>query len=312
MGREIKRVPMNFDAPLKGTWSGYLMPEELHEDPCPSCERGYSWQYERLDALWYGNAPFDPAMTGSTPFGPDTPAIRQRAERNVSQAPEYYGTGEEDIAWEARRLARHFDSGWLHHLSQKDVDALIEDNRLREFTHRVVPGKGWQKIEPAPPRPTAAQINEWSLTGFGHDGINAYVVIKARCERYGTPVECSSCNGTGSQEVYPGQRAEAEAWERTEPPEGDGWQLWQTVSDGPISPVFATPEELARWMASPAYDWGVSKHSQISYESALAFITGPGWAPSATSTATHGVETGEQFMGRTELERISLKKEDSK
>ena len=36
-----------------------------------------------------------------------------------------------------------------------------------------------------------------------------------------------------------------------DPPEGDGWQLWQTVSGGPISPVFATPEELIDWMCVP-------------------------------------------------------------
>jgi hypothetical protein len=36
-----------------------------------------------------------------------------------------------------------------------------------------------------------------------------------------------------------------------EPPEGPGWQLWQTVSDGPISPVFDTPEKLVEWMCVP-------------------------------------------------------------
>ena len=35
-------------------------------------------------------------------------------------------------------------------------------------------------------------------------------------------------------------------------PKGDGWQLWQGVSDGPISPVFATSEELVTWMCQPA------------------------------------------------------------
>lgn len=34
-------------------------------------------------------------------------------------------------------------------------------------------------------------------------------------------------------------------------PKGEGWQLWQTVSDGPTSPVFATAEELIDWMSQP-------------------------------------------------------------
>jgi hypothetical protein len=35
-------------------------------------------------------------------------------------------------------------------------------------------------------------------------------------------------------------------------PKGEGWQLWQTVSDGPITPVFATAEELIDFMCEPS------------------------------------------------------------
>jgi hypothetical protein len=68
-----------------------------------------------------------------------------------------------------------------------------------------------------------------------------------------------------------------EAWKRTEPPIGDGYQIWETVSEGsPISPVFSTPEELAEYMAS--HPWGGDRGS--SRESWMRFINGPGWAPS--------------------------------
>lgn len=40
------------------------------------------------------------------------------------------------------------------------------------------------------------------------------------------------------------------AWSRR-PPEGDGWQLWQDVSDAPVSPVFASGEALVEWMCEP-------------------------------------------------------------
>lgn len=36
-----------------------------------------------------------------------------------------------------------------------------------------------------------------------------------------------------------------------EPPKGDGWQLWQLISRGPISPVFTTADELIEWMCLP-------------------------------------------------------------
>lgn len=35
------------------------------------------------------------------------------------------------------------------------------------------------------------------------------------------------------------------------PPTGEGWQMWEDTSEGsPMSPVFATREELARWLAN--------------------------------------------------------------
>mgnify|MGYP006951075660 CR=1 FL=1 len=298
MGREVRRVALDFDWPLNKVWEGFLSPDRFDEDQCPDCKSGYSPQAQNLYGLWYGKIPFDPNSTGSTPWGIGTPAIRARAERNVADAPEYYGRGEAAIAREAQRLADHFNNGWLHHISQEDVDALIDGGRLYDFTHVVVPGKGWQPKDP-PVRPTAAEVNEWSLSGFGHDGINAHVVIKARCEREGISDTCPTCKGHGSIEKYKGQRAEAEAWEASDPPKGDGWQLWETVSEGsPISPVFAAPEGLAEWMASPAYTWGAVKSDadRPSYETALRFVSA-GWAPSFASTVSTGVVSGVEWVG---------------
>lgn len=148
--------------------------------------------------------------------------------------------------------------------------------------------------------PTQAQVNEWSLTSFG--GNDSYTVIKARCAREGVSELCANCGGHGSFEAYEGQRAEAEAWERTEPPTGEGWQLWETVSEGsPISPVFDTPEALASWMSSPAYTWGASKHGQPSYENALAFIKA-GWAPTFVATPETGLVSGVEFVGTRDAE----------
>lgn len=35
-----------------------------------------------------------------------------------------------------------------------------------------------------------------------------------------------------------------------DPPKGEGFQLWETITEGsPLSPVFDTPEELTKWLA---------------------------------------------------------------
>lgn len=292
MGREIRRVPSTFDHPLKEVWPGFLAPESLHENACPDCKSGYSEHAQYLHDLWYGYQPFDPAATGSTPLTVDTPAVRTFAERHIDQSPGYYGAGEYAIVREARRLIEIWNGQWCHHLSQDDVDALVEDGRLHDFTHIWTRDAGWREKDP-PVRPTAEQVNDWSLRGFGHDGINASVVVNARCEREGFPTRCARCEGYATLEAHPGQRAEAEAWEPTGPPEGEGWQLWETVSEGsPMSPVFATAEDLAGWMSLPERD----KHDWVPFDTALEFIR-EGWAPSLIATPETGVVSGVEFVG---------------
>lgn len=295
MGRVIKRVPLDFDAPLNEVWSGYLMPETLHEQPCAQCGgSGYSSDARHLHDLWYGNMPFDPTDTGSTRLTAETPEVRAFAERNVARSPEFYGSSEAAIVREATRLADLWNGMWLHHLDQDDVNALVAAGRLYDFTHVWSKGNGWEPIEPAP-TVTAGQVNLWSLSGFGHDAINCHVVIRAKCERMGVEEQCSRCHGHGSTEKYEGQRAEADAWRREEPPAGDGWQLWETVSEGaPISPVFATADDLATWMSDPARD-----RDWVPGEVAAKFIA-EGWAPTGVGSPEIGVISGVEFIGTTE------------
>ncbi|WP_143658110.1 hypothetical protein [Embleya scabrispora] len=291
MGREVRRVPLDFDWPLNRVWSGYLMPDELREDPCPDCESGWSPHAQHLYDQWYGKAPFDPASTGSTPLRHETPVVRALAERNIQHAPSYYGSGEYAIVREARRLADMWNTQWGHHLCQADVDALVTDGRLMDFTHTWTRETGWRKIEP-PVTPTAAAVNEWSIGTLGHDSINAHIVIRARCEREGIDDTCPTCQGHATVETYPGQRAEAEAWERTDPPDGDGWQLWETVSEGsPVSSVFATADELAEWMTLPE-----RAERRLSLDVARRFVA-DGWAPTFVGVPGIGLLSGEAFIG---------------
>ena len=57
---------------------------------------------------------------------------------------------------------------------------------------------------------------------------------------------CSRCDGNGEIPSTP----EAEAWRSTEPPTGDGYQIWETTSEGsPVTPVFANLDDLCAYAA---------------------------------------------------------------
>jgi hypothetical protein len=292
MGREVRRVPLDFDWPIRKIWTGFVNPHNPRQ--CAKCEgKGDSPEARRFHDEWYGFVPFDPASTGSKPHGPTHPRIVARAKRNVQEAP-WCGP----VDREARRLARDcFDSHWSHHLSQVDVDALVEAERLMDFTHTFTQGTGWAKKDP-PYHPKAAEVNDWSLFGMAHDSINAWVCVKARCEREGVPHQCATCKGDGTDPTDAETVSLSEAWKPTPPPNGDGYQMWEDTSEGsPISPVFETPELLARWLA----DNGASSfgNDTATYEQWLPVCRGA-WAPSMVmrdGVLTSGVAAAAELGG---------------
>lgn len=88
------------------------------------------------------------------------------------------------------------EMAWNDRVTQEDVDALVEGNRLHDLTHKFVPGEGWQ---PTGHHPTPEEVNAWERGGgFGHDAINRWVMVKARCARLGVPSTCVECEGHGS------------------------------------------------------------------------------------------------------------------
>ncbi|GAA2107949.1 hypothetical protein [Streptomyces synnematoformans] len=253
MSREVRRVPLTFDWPLRQVWQGYLMPERLREDPCPDCERGYTAAAEWLHTV---------------------------AGR--------LGMVAEDIGEQRRGRPMH---PWLAEDGYPPLNRTHRVARPTEDILDLVAGLTGEDRE----RPT-----HWlGSTGGGRIAVKIVKAAGLDPEVWGI---CPTCQGHGTVEKYPGQRAEADAWEWTEPPEGDGFQLWETVSEGsPISPVFPAPEGLASWMSSPAYTWGAVKTDadRPTYEAALRFIDA-GWAPTFVSTPTTGVVSGVEWVGNRE------------
>jgi len=86
-----------------------------------------------------------------------------------------------------------------------------------------------------------------------HDSLDAWHATKAILRAAGLDEAWGTCPVCKGHAIHPDDIPASETWKETEPPTGDGWQLWETTSEGsPQSPVFATAEELADWCAGNA------------------------------------------------------------
>ncbi|MCG7945868.1 MAG: hypothetical protein N0C84_05925 [Candidatus Thiodiazotropha taylori] len=230
MGRELKRVPMDFDWPMNTPWNGYLNP---HYRECQDCDG-----------------------TGST-----------LADHRLSDLISFIMLSGDD----ARKGTCHpyLQVAPLYHTQGK-----VCGIEMAELT-------------------VALAGREPSM--LGHDAIDKWTAKRKILQAAGLPEDWGSCSTCGGEGIHPDAKEQYEAWERFEPPTGEGYQIWETVSEGsPISPVFATPEELATHMADTR--WGADKGTD--YETWLRFINGPGWAPSMVGDAK-GLRSGVEAMSET-------------
>jgi hypothetical protein len=203
MGRELKRVSLDFDWSLNKVWMGYQNPYESQN--CKVCDgSGYNATTKEISDNFY-----------------------------------------------ARNEHR-----WCDKITQDEVDTLIEEGRLWVFWRKAVPG-GWEDIIPRPVV-TASQVNAWEKgPGVGHDAINRGILIKARATRLGVYGLCPTCGGEGETYYTEAIKKAHEEWREFEPPPGEGYQLWETTTEGsPISPVFETLLELCKWCEGNATVFG--------------------------------------------------------
>lgn len=224
MGRELKRVPINFQWEIDKLWCGYNNPHEVHK--CKACDGGYSKEYEELRDEWY--------------YGKD---------------------GENYLPNPFRATARYNANAWNNNITEDDVKVLLKADRLWDFTRVPINetqkeivkekiadgGNSWLPFDNGY-IPTPQEVNEWNLKGFGHDSSNAYYCIKARLKREGKPYLCGNCKGTGEDWQHPKAKRLHKNWKPYDPPTGEGYQLWTTTNEGsPMTPVFSSLDELCEY-----------------------------------------------------------------
>jgi len=173
--------------------------------------------------------------------------------------------------------------GWSKYLEQEDVQALIDANRLWDFTRipltleqegivkkRIASGENsWLPFNNGY-IPSAKEVNEWSKRGFGHDSLNHHICVEARAKRLGFYGFCKLCKGKGHYWCDEKYEKLSEEWKPIDPPTGEGYQLWETTIDGsPISPVFKSLEKLCQWAAINATTFADFKATAKEWEKML-------------------------------------------
>jgi hypothetical protein len=175
---------------------------------------------------------------------------------------------------------------WSHQITQAEVDYLISKDRL------------WKGA-------AAEQVNRWDFLQVGHDGINQHYLIEHRATRLGIWGYCPKCRGECVTYRSAAHRRSVEGWKPRELPEGDGYALWFTVTEGsPVSPVFETPKALADWLAVNHYSDGRFASWQW-----LKLIEA-GWCPSGISGPGGFMNGLKATMGPSEDERIEIVLDD--
>jgi hypothetical protein len=122
---------------------------------------------------------------------------------------------------------RDGDGHWDDKITQDEVEALVNDGRLWDFTRVPLNDEQAeevkQKVEAGGNNwlphnngriPTAEEVNnKQHERGFGsHDGINRGILISRRCERLGVPTTCPTCEGHGYVYTAPDAHVRLTLW----------------------------------------------------------------------------------------------------
>lgn len=242
MGRELKRVALDFQWPLHKLWKGYKNP---HFRPCPKedteCFGGYTAAGRWLEAVGRHLGMMGTEAAEPPPHPGQNRIYPHPYLRDWPCAPQF-GLPRE-LGDRIRAEDDQAQRNWmLHDHWRRNPPKVLP---LTEELLNFVEGLTGEPVEPFP------------------GSILGYKIQKALLKAAGMPESFGICPVCDGDAMDPAAKTAYEAWTEEEPPAGEGFQLWETTSAGsPISPVFRTLEDLCAWAETGASPMGV--HQRIS------------------------------------------------
>jgi hypothetical protein len=281
MGRQVRRVPLTFDWPMNKVWKGFLNP---HFRPCPAAEKNQ-------------------CVGGYSPAGKWLDAIVRFLAMIGEQAVE------EPFADQLRARGQIFPHPYLQEFAQAPRTEIPHDEMkkmrdIEDSTERQRALYSYMRKHPAQLLSFGGEEMIQFITGlangkkpdlpFGGSSVG-WEIQKTLMKAAGIDPDskwghCKVCDGHG---IDPAVRETYENWEKEDPPTGEGWQLWETVSEGsPVSPVCPTKEAFVEWLV---------KEDGYSRSAAEKFCD-VGWVPSGLI-----VQGGPEAGVYKNLEMLDLK-----
>lgn len=178
------------------TWKEFWHGKEVAEDAEP---------VERMEAAGFKDSDWDLNLIADYYFSvthdsEDCGCYQGYSDAVAEIAQTFYDDYEVD--WHA--VTSHVTrKGWHDEITQDEVQALVDEGRLMDWTHTWSKETGWKRREDGY-IPTAEEVNEvQNLKGQGlrsHDAINRGILIRARAQRLGLAnadgsVCCERCKG---------------------------------------------------------------------------------------------------------------------
>jgi len=251
MGRELKRVPLDFEWPLKEIWWGFLNPFYKYHLDCPSCN-----------------------VSGYSPWAKD-------------QKEKWQGYHREDWEWIVPGKSRYNKAAGMYNFTEEDLMTILKSGSFDELIGRRVRyeedtdtwwewqgnGKDSKKVtlDGPPPLPKLEEALEWAIRSpFWSANSAGYYLIIEKAKRERREWKCPQCSGEGRIWASKDMKEKSEAWEETPIPTGPGYQLWETTSEGsPVSPVFKDLDSLCAWCEKSATTFGSEKTSKEEWKRML-------------------------------------------
>jgi len=292
MGRELRRVPLDFDWPLNERWEGFVNP---YYKRCAWCRGdGYDLRYRRFsEFVRYLLLAAEDSQIRPENFIPLPPRENIHFSARINSVPPRWPWAKFDPVETLMEIAG-LDPSWMTKIEEDVVGKLAAIEVPEVFhQHQILNIRGGERNYPHPflcecgISDVGTRFHEWVLalgakpSFLGWDGVGRVQEKIFRAVGFESHTvktdwgeyedfywgKCKVCDGEGIdlefQEKY-------ENWESTEPPKGPGYQVWETVSEGsPVSPVFENKDDLVFWLVGQGYS-----------EEAARKFSDSGWVPS--------------------------------